>query len=69
VMYLGRLVELGPTEDVLLNPLHPYTRALLDVVPEAGGIDRPILEGEAPDGPCLVDGAPATHVVLVARAY
>ena len=49
VMYLGRLVELGPTEDVLLRPLHPYTRALLDVVPEAGGIDRPILEGEAPD--------------------
>ncbi len=37
VMYLGRLVELGPTEDVLLRPLHPYTRALLDVVPEAGG--------------------------------
>jgi peptide/nickel transport system ATP-binding protein len=29
VMYLGRLVELGPTEDVLLRPLHPYTRALL----------------------------------------
>ena len=26
VMYLGRLVELGPTEDVLLRPLHPYTR-------------------------------------------
>ena len=43
VMYLGRIVELGPTEDVLLRPLHPYTKALLDVVPEAGGINRPIL--------------------------
>jgi oligopeptide/dipeptide ABC transporter ATP-binding protein len=49
VMYLGRIVEAGPTEEVLLRPLHPYTRALVDVVPEAGGIDRPYLGGEPPD--------------------
>jgi peptide/nickel transport system ATP-binding protein len=49
VMYLGRIVELGPAEDVLTKPLHPYTQALLDVVPEAEGIDRPILSGEPPD--------------------
>jgi len=49
VMYLGRIVEIGPTEDVLLRPRHPYTKALLDVVPEAGGIDRKILKGEPPD--------------------
>jgi oligopeptide/dipeptide ABC transporter ATP-binding protein len=49
VMYLGRIVETGPAEEVLLRPLHPYTRALLDVVPEAGGIDRPYLAGEPPD--------------------
>ena len=49
VMYLGRIVEVGPAEDVLTRPQHPYTRALLDVVPEAGGIDRPILVGEPPD--------------------
>jgi peptide/nickel transport system ATP-binding protein len=48
-MYLGRIVEIGPAEDVLTRPLHPYTRALLDVVPEAGGMDRPILAGEPPD--------------------
>jgi oligopeptide/dipeptide ABC transporter ATP-binding protein len=49
VMYLGRVVEIGPAEEVLLRPRHPYTKALLDVVPEAGGIDRPILKGEPPD--------------------
>jgi peptide/nickel transport system ATP-binding protein len=49
VMYLGRIVEIGPAEEVLTHPMHPYTRALLDVVPEAGGVDRPILAGEPPD--------------------
>jgi oligopeptide/dipeptide ABC transporter ATP-binding protein len=49
VMYLGRIVEVGPTEEVLTRPLHPYTRALLDIVPEAGGLDRPVLAGEPPD--------------------
>ena len=53
VMYLGRIVELGPTEPVLSQPRHPYTRALLSVVPESGGRERQILEGETPDPrPC-----------------
>ena len=34
-----------------------------------GATIRVILDGPAPDGPCLVDGAPAEHTVLVARAY
>ena len=40
VMYLGRLVELGPSESVYKNPLHPYTEALLSAV----SIPDPILE-------------------------
>ena len=33
VMYLGRIVEEGPVEEIFAHPLHPYTRALLDEMP------------------------------------
>ena len=36
VMYLGRLVEVGPTDAVVADPQHPYTRALLAAVPRLG---------------------------------
>jgi oligopeptide/dipeptide ABC transporter ATP-binding protein len=49
VMYLGRIVEEGPTEEILSEPRHPYTRALLSVVPEIEQMDQQILTGEAPD--------------------
>jgi oligopeptide/dipeptide ABC transporter ATP-binding protein len=71
IMYLGRIVEIGPAEDVLLRPLHPYTRALLDVVPEAGGLERPILMGEPPDPTRIPDGCrfhPRCPVVSSGRA-
>ena len=52
VMYLGRIVELGTMEDVLKNPQHPYTRALLSVIPVPNPRlrrKRIILEGETPN--------------------
>ncbi len=49
VMYLGRIVELGPTEQILGEPRHPYTRALLSVVPETTRMEQQILIGEIPD--------------------
>jgi oligopeptide/dipeptide ABC transporter ATP-binding protein len=49
VMYLGRIVEQGTTEELLSDPQHPYTRALLSVVPEREHMAPQILTGEAPD--------------------
>jgi oligopeptide/dipeptide ABC transporter ATP-binding protein len=49
VMYLGRVVEAGPTEDVLRDPQHPYTKALLSVVPEIDHMEPVVLTGEVPD--------------------
>ncbi len=49
VMYLGRIVETGTTEEILQNPRHPYTKALLSVVPETVGMTQQILTGEIPD--------------------
>jgi peptide/nickel transport system ATP-binding protein len=53
VMYLGRLVEVGPADDVVSRPQHPYTRTLLDAVPRLGGSallsNGAVEAGEPPD--------------------
>ncbi|HHU83073.1 MAG TPA: ABC transporter ATP-binding protein [Firmicutes bacterium] len=52
VMYLGRVVEMGPTEEIFSSPQHPYTKALLSSIPRIGKKDqsssRIILEGSVP---------------------
>ncbi len=45
VMYLGRIVEIGPAERVIANPAHPYTQALVDSIPDLGRESR-VLPGE-----------------------
>jgi oligopeptide/dipeptide ABC transporter ATP-binding protein len=52
VMYLGRIVEVGPTQAVLSAPQHPYTQALLSVIPAPNPRlrrERTILQGDPPN--------------------
>jgi peptide/nickel transport system ATP-binding protein len=59
VMYLGRIVETGPIKEVIQNPQHPYTKALLSVVPQRDprAVSKPlILTGEIPSPVDLPNG-------------
>jgi oligopeptide/dipeptide ABC transporter ATP-binding protein len=52
VMYLGRIVEIGPTQAILNDPRHPYTQALLSVIPVPNPRlrrKRVILQGDPPN--------------------
>jgi oligopeptide/dipeptide ABC transporter ATP-binding protein len=52
VMYLGRIVEIGSTREVLTNPAHPYAKALLSVIPVPNPRqrrERIILQGDPPN--------------------
>ena len=59
VMYLGRIVEIGPTRQMLAHPQHPNTRALLSVVPVPNPRlrgERIILQGETPNAVAIPPG-------------
>jgi peptide/nickel transport system ATP-binding protein len=59
VMYLGQIVELAPTEELITNPKHPYTKALLAAVPSPG--TEPVrLPGE-PASPLAIPSGCAFH--------
>jgi peptide/nickel transport system ATP-binding protein len=61
IMYLGKIVETGPTREIFDAPRHPYTKALLDAVPDpdpARGIPRELPRGEVPDAANPPAGCP-----------
>ena len=52
IMYLGRIVEIGPSEAIYEDPKHPYTQALLRAIPEPDprrSVPRDLPRGEVPD--------------------
>jgi len=52
VLYLGRVMEIGPTADIIATPQHPYTEALISAIPSAPGEQRRkriVLAGDVPD--------------------
>ncbi len=62
VMYLGRIVETGPADQIFANPRHPYTRALLTAIPVASPVrrrKRALLEGDVPSP---IDPPPGCHL-------
>ena len=57
IMYLGEIVEIGRTEDIFANPLHPYTKALLSAVPDFNKKTKTtVLKGDLPSPSDLPSG-------------
>jgi peptide/nickel transport system ATP-binding protein len=63
VMYAGQIVEQGPIEDVLTNPLHPYTQLLLSAVPETGATESKRIEVRKGLASAAVDPPPGCRFV------
>ena len=57
IMYLGEIVEIGTTKEIFSNPYHPYTKALLNSVPQINKTNKKItLKGDLPSPANLPDG-------------
>jgi peptide/nickel transport system ATP-binding protein len=63
VMYAGQIVEHGPAEQVLSNPLHPYTQLLLTSVPDPSQGERPPIEVRKGLAAAAVDPPPGCRFV------
>ena len=61
IMYLGKIIEIGTTDEIFENPRHPYTQALLRAVPDpdpSRGVARDLPRGEIPDAAQPPSGCP-----------
>ncbi|MGN0733032.1 MAG: oligopeptide/dipeptide ABC transporter ATP-binding protein [Emergencia sp.] len=59
IMYLGKIMEIGSADEIVNNTLHPYSRALLNIMPIPGKTltgKRQILEGETPNAGAVIEG-------------
>lgn len=61
ILYLGKIVEIGPAAEIFANPRHPYTQALLKAIPDVSTVGGPPAElprGEIPDAARPPQGCP-----------
>jgi peptide/nickel transport system ATP-binding protein len=61
VMYLGKIVELGPSEALYRNPVHPYTQALIQSIPRPDPANRTEFQPLAGEVPSPIDPPPGCH--------